>query len=92
VVTGFIESRQGRSRESNKRAAIAALTDRLSLYQEKTELLNINSTRVDQIGAGLRGDKIRTYREKDNRVVNHENGKSARYRQVMNGNISVLWD
>lgn len=92
IKTGLIETRQGRSRKSNKREAIEALTLRLEQSRNKALLDKIDSIRSNQIGKGLRGDKIRTYREKDNRVTNHLNGKTARYYQVMKGNFVALWD
>lgn len=76
----------------NKRDAILALTQRLSNERYKKSAAEVNALRTSQIGQGIRADKIRTYRERDNIVINHLNRKTARYRQVMKGKIDGLWD
>ena len=50
-----------------------------------------NSTRVGQIGSGMRGDKRRTYRFQDDAVVDHVTGKSTTCKQFMRGDIERLW-
>lgn len=90
-VTGLSESRQGRSREANKRDAIVALSEKLGRLSLSNRSAKINQVRSEQIGEGFRGDKIRTYRQKDDLVTNHLNGRKARYKDVMRGNINQLW-
>jgi len=90
--TGRVETRQGRSRENNRRDAIAALSQQLALDRQASLQSDVNASRLEQIGLGLRGEKIRTYREKDNRVVNHLNGKTSSYRRVMKGQFAALWE
>lgn len=90
--SGLVETRQGRSREANRRDAIAALAQRLALNRQLSLHTDLNTSRLEQIGMGLRGEKIRTYRERDNRVVNHLNGKATTYRRVMKGHFSELWE
>ena len=46
--------------------------------------------RNSQIGNGERSDKKRTYREKDDRVIDHESGKSASLKQFMKGKLELL--
>lgn len=50
-----------------------------------------NQVRRGQIGAGMRGDKRRTYRFQDNSVVDHVTGKQARCSDVMKGEFERLW-
>lgn len=52
---------------------------------------NIASTRKDQVGSGMRGDKIRTYRFQDDRVQDHLTGKTASTKKVLQGNFELLW-
>lgn len=38
----------------------------------------------------MRSDKKRTYREKDDRVIDHETGKEESLKQFMKGKIEIL--
>ena len=52
---------------------------------------NIASDRKSQVGTGMRGDKIRTYRFQDDSVQDHLSGKRSSVKKVMNGNFDLLW-
>ncbi|WNO10887.1 peptide chain release factor-like protein [Teredinibacter sp. KSP-S5-2] len=90
--TGMVESHQGRNRETNKKLALEALERRLFNAAKASQNMDINTIRTEQIGIGLRGEKIRTYRQKDNLVINHVNGKTTRYTSIMKGNFNKLWE
>jgi len=47
--------------------------------------------RKDQVGSGMRGDKIRTYRMQDDNVTDHQSGKRAKGTKVMKGFFDLLW-
>lgn len=47
--------------------------------------------RKEQVGSGMRGDKIRTYRFQDNTVTDHLTGKTAQVDKVMKGRFDLLW-
>ena len=53
---------------------------------------HIASTRKSQVGSGMRGDKIRTYRFQDDRVQDHITGKTCSTKKVLQGNFNLLWD
>jgi peptide chain release factor 1 len=82
---------QGRSRESNERDCMSALLSKLDEGRDGTGAQVINSIRSNQIGSGMRGDKIRTYRFQDDRVSDHRSGKQASCKAVMRGNLEKLW-
>lgn len=69
----------------------------LSLISELDELYSnfsknvVDTIRRGQVGSGQRGDKIRTYRYQDDRVHDHQTGKSATCKKVMSGNFDLLW-
>lgn len=67
-----------RSQHQNKALALkilnAKLADTLNASIEKSA----NAARKQQIGSGMRGDKIRTYRVKDNICMDHRSGKKYR--------------
>jgi protein subunit release factor A len=51
----------------------------------------IAGDRKQQVGSGMRGDKIRTYRFQDDSVQDHLTGKRAKCSQILKGNIDHLW-
>ena len=52
---------------------------------------SIASDRKQQVGSGMRGDKIRTYRFQDDVVKDHLTGSSASVKKVLAGNFDLLW-
>jgi protein subunit release factor A len=51
----------------------------------------VAANRKQQVGSGMRGDKMRTYRFQDNTVTDHETGKTAQCDKVMKGRFELLW-
>ena len=85
-----IRSEDSRDREKNLVMAWERLSERLKkVFDEEIEK-NHNKNRTNQIGSGERSDKKRTYREKDDRVVDHETGKEASLKQFMKGKLELL--
>lgn len=81
IPTGIKATGQrSRSREDNKRDAISVCTARIvAAYTPQTERFRATDERV------------RTYHEPDNRVVDHASGKALSYRDVVeNLNIGPL--
>lgn len=52
----------------------------------------IAQDRKAQVGSGMRGDKIRTYRFQDDRVQDHVSNKTASVKKVLAGNFDLLWN
>lgn len=48
--------------------------------------------RKQQVGSGMRGDKIRTYRFQDDVVKDHLTDKSASVKKVLAGQFDLLWN
>lgn len=91
VPTGIVETRQGRKRESNLREAKDALIQRLQKARSNAVHSVVSSIRKDQVGSGMRGDKIRTYRFQDDQVHDHNTNKRAMCSKVMKGHFDLLW-
>lgn len=66
------------------------MSDHLSDHVKSTTNQTINNVRSQQIGSGMRGDKIRTFRFQDNIAVDHRTGNKVPLDKVMNGQIELL--
>lgn len=92
IPSGVVATAQCRSRENSLEEAKATLLARVNSthHGEAGKLEAAN--RKTQIGSGMRGDKIRTYRFQDDSVKDHQTNRSASISQVMNGNFHLLWN
>lgn len=90
--TGVVATAQTRSRQNSYNLAIQNIQKELDTDAKRRYNSNIASTRKDQVGSGMRGDKIRTYRFQDDRVQDHLTGKTASTKKVLQGNFELLWN
>ena len=79
-----------RSQKQNKNRAMEILRARLYAKEIQESADKENVKRRVQIGSGQRGDKIRTYREQDDLVKDHNSGKKVRLCDIMAGNLDML--
>lgn len=79
-----------RSQDRNKRRALEVLRARLYAKAMKESSDAENAARKAQVGSGQRGDKVRTYRFQDDRVVDHRVGKKVRLADVLDGDLDAL--
>lgn len=91
IPTGITKTAGSRSRESNKAQCLEAITSELDSMIASTKTSNLRKSTQDQIGSGMRGDKRRTYRFRDDAVEDHVTGKGASCDKVMKGYIDLLW-
>lgn len=89
--TGVVATAQCRSRENSLNEAKLAILDRLNKSQSSQAHEALASSRKEQVGSGMRGDKIRTYRFQDNTAKDHETGRQAQLSRVLAGNFDLLW-
>jgi protein subunit release factor A len=59
-----------------------------ALFEQK---LALAQDRKQQVGSGMRGDKIRTYRFQDDIVKDHNSNRSASVVKVLKGNFDLMW-
>jgi len=76
----------GRSQSQNKQAALRLLAARVFAVNEERASQQRVIERQRQVGSGMRGDKIRTYRTQDDQVNDHRTGQRWRLRDWMCGN------
>jgi peptide chain release factor 1 len=74
-----------RDQHKNKALATKILSQRVAEYYQNNDLAKEAKARKDTLGSGMRGDKRRTYREKDNQIIDHETGKTWQYKKWMKG-------
>lgn len=72
--TGISVRIDGRSQYHNKIIASQILRARIIESENIKNNNSKNQERKNQIGSGMRGDKVRTYREQDNIVIDHVAG------------------
>lgn len=89
--TGITAKSAKKSQHHNRKVAKQTLIERLTEVATSDQKAQQDELRYKQVGSGMRGDKIRTYTEKDDRVKS-ASGKSASLRTVMQGKIQQLWN
>jgi peptide chain release factor 1 len=92
--TGLVVSCQDeRSQLQNKLRALSVLRARLYDIELSKQRAEIEETRRDQVGAGERSEKIRTYNFPQNRVTDHRIGMTVyRLEDVLNGELDEFID
>jgi peptide chain release factor 1 len=76
--TGLVVSMQDeKSQIQNRAKALVVLRSRLLKMEQDRQQAELSGARKSQIGGGGRGEKIRTYNFKENRVTDHRIGYTA---------------
>ena len=74
-----------RSQHQSRSMALQVLSARLVEQAEEQATQTRNAERRGQVGSGMRGDKIRTYREQDDRVTDHRTGNTWSFKKWSRG-------
>lgn len=74
-----------RSQHQNKATALKVLAARLYDAQRSKAIAEQDNARRQQVGTGMRGDKVRTYRAQDDQVNDHRTGKHWRLSDWVKG-------
>ncbi len=89
--TGITAKAECRSRQNSLDQAMSAIQNQLDETVKRSYNSNIASDRKRQVGSGMRGDKIRTYRFQDDVVQDHVSGLKSSVKRVLSGNFDLLW-
>jgi peptide chain release factor 1 len=90
--TGVKQERTSKNQHQNRRDAKRAVIEELDRLMRAEKSETLSSTRKDQVGSGMRGDKIRTYRSQDDVATDHITGKKTKFKALMkSGNFTKLW-
>lgn len=74
-----------RSQHRSKAMALQLLASRLKDAKARHASTSRNDQRRNQVGSGMRGDKVRTYREQDDSVIDHRTDRRLKLRKWMRG-------
>lgn len=75
-----------RSQHQSKEMALKILAAKVSESQNNTQQSSRDQIRRSQVGSGMRGDKVRTYREQDDKVTDNRTNQVWKFSQWMKGN------
>lgn len=92
--TGVVVAMQDeRSQLQNRIKAMQVLRTRLLQRQEEEQEAKLSAERRAQVGKGGRGEKIRTYNYKENRITDHRIGFTLyQLQDVLAGNLDPVVD
>lgn len=90
ISTGIKVVRDGRNQHKNKEEALEEITKRVNNFYRTGFDEESSGVRNNQIGSGERSDKKRTYRQKDDKVIDHETDKETSLKQFMKGKLELL--
>jgi len=91
IATGSVATAQCRSRENSLNEAKSAILERLNSVASTEQHKQQSKEKKEQVGSGMRGDKIRTYMDQHGIVKDHQTDKSASFNKIMSGNFELLW-
>lgn len=74
-----------RSQQQNRATAMKVLAAKLYQLSASQAMASKNDQRKQQVGSGMRGDKVRTYREQDDQVTDHRTGKKWQLNKWIKG-------
>jgi peptide chain release factor 1 len=90
--SGIVTTAQTRDRTNSLKLAKQEIIKRVSEVQTSIVTSKTAKLRKDQVGSGMRGDKIRTIRFQDNTAVDHITSKRTTAEKFMKGFMDVLWN
>ena len=91
IPTGIVVTAQCRSRQNSLAEAMETIQKQVDTIRQNKYNNNIACNRKTQVGSGMRGDKIRTYRFQDDVVKDHVSNATASVKKVLAGNFDLLW-
>ena len=80
-----------RSQALNRDTAWKELEKRINEKYNSRMSGSVSLLKKNQAGSGMRGDKRRTYRQRDDKVTDHITGKTVSLQRILLGELELLW-
>lgn len=90
IPTGIEAKSAAKSQHRNRVLARQMLEARVMALFAGAAARNESDARKSMVGSGMRGDKIRTIRTRDDQVTDHRTGKKARLQDIQAGKLELL--
>lgn len=85
-----VKCQDTRDQHKNEEIAWSRLGEKLKSIEEEKWNKNSYQNRLEQVGSGSRSDKKRTYRIKEDLVIDHETGKQCSFKDFSRGKLELL--
>lgn len=85
-----IKCQDTRDQKKNEEIAYQRLYDKLKSIEDQKQYQKTIDYRNEQVGESGRGTKRRTYRIREDLVIDHISGKTCRWRDILKGKIELL--
>ena len=89
--TGITAKSADRCQHQNRRLAREILEYRVQQHFDDLDRQQLTQERRDKAGSGQRADKIRTYREQDDIVVDDRTSRKVSLKKVRSGSLEILF-
>lgn len=90
IQTGIKVISDGRHQAANLEEAYKEMGRRVNDHYNNQAYNEYSVDRHKQVGSGHRSDKRRTYRVKDDLVIDHITGKTTTIKNILKGNLELL--
>lgn len=91
IPTGVTVTSQTRSRTNSLASAKSEMIKRLEFSNLSEHTASTSATRKQQVGTGMRGDKIRTYQLTNDIATDHRTNIKCSAKKVLSGNFDLFW-
>ena len=85
-----VKCQDTRDQYKNEEIAWQRLEERLKSIEEEKWNQKVYQNRLEQVGSGSRSDKKRSYRIKEDLVIDHETGKQCSFKDFSRGKLELL--
>lgn len=85
-----VECQTQRDQHQNRQLAMQMLVAKIYQKQQAQQQAQISGQRAEQVGRGMRAEKVRTYNFPQNRVTDHRLNKKFRLEDIIDGKLEKL--